>query len=1392
MPAIERASPFWFFTILEFVKSIIKKFQILFVACAAVSSLASSVIEDSKKHFILDDEVLNSSKEACEDGSGMRFSPENAYYADSNAVPVRFYRVALPSKAKPSVAVSDSKLVPLGASLCKSVPAKFLPVSVSEPFLKDNLWMADVGVPLYVKSGSSVSLRKSFRLKVDFASTAAGGRHPGARALMFVSNTKAASQFGIAQNSNSVLRREATSEIDGVVKIAEFVLGEQKMDKSNMATFSEDGQYAVDYVKIINSLVEAKRDTSVLHGIPIEKICVYGAAPDTLSDMAPGAKLRNPNQVFELPIRVYDKNSNKIFDKGDSIYFVGYGSAFWKRSDYDSLSVSARKKNMNYYHSYSPYSFFQNFILGYKEVGKGLRLETLDSPKSTPKDIEWFRYVRAEKDLMLIDTYFGKTQDWEQSTGKEWFWKWHSRSETTVLLPSELKFSTTTDLPGLVSNENGFIELSYFQYRSTNSTGNVDQSVNALFSTSDYTYAARMTPIRYSMKVNGETQDWSSGLLLPAGNFGLPFTSLKESGNEYELTMLPNQLQYDRFDGYTVAYQWDPSKVTIDSAEWMLPGFATGVVRIPVGKDSDLRLMKFKDFKPVGLLKITNGFAVDSIGSNEDVRYMIYRDTDRRNAFSVQGIPEPSQNAVQKLSQISSKTEYLIITPEEFLAPAESLATFRSSDKAASPLVTAVVAAENIYRHYTGGAMSPVAIRNYIAYARSVCPDLRFVLLAGAGHFDYRDINGKFGKIYIPPFEKEVAATEDFFAVLDSGEVVRDVSGYDVDVALGRIPVSSVSEFYDYVEKAKDYDQVGRFNHGDWKSTLLFVADDARNGTEQDAILHTVSQENLANAVDSIAESLGYRWNMKKVYLLNYEYDAAGQKHEAADDFMNILNQGALMTTYFGHGSKVAWASEGLLKVSYTSKLSNKYKYTVLNSFACSVGRFDEGNTKSISEEFVLTPDGGAIVAVAATRETFGNHNETFAKNYVNRALLVNGNYLGVAYMMAKDNVFKVEPKDRKRAVQNSEMYVYMGEPVIQMPFADYKISMDAPVDSIQALDKMKLSGTVSGLSTGNVALVLREGRFTKRLALQTSANDSINVPYDGALIYSEVVPVNGGRFETEFVTPKKLNFGDSLAELRAWAYSSDEVPVGRFLEKNIRISGVSSYADSLNDKTPPTIKIQSCYAGAASSFADNQYVKLPSPACLQIVVEDETALDYREQPDEGITFEMVGIEEPYHPAPFLEQSSKRAVARKSMAIESYPPGDYVFKVRAQDVLGNVSTKQINLQITEAVQSGLSDVFNAPNPMGKKGTTFYFKNLADSQDSKVTIFIYNQNGRIVKVLKDAKSGVSRWDGKDNYGRLLANGLYHYVVRSEVTTTNAETKKSKTKTWTKKQKLLISR
>lgn len=1169
----------------------------------------------------------------------------------------------------------------------------------------------------------------------------------------------------------------AVSHVDASVTfIAQFAVGDK-----NVATFSEDGLYAVDFATIKKALVQNKRQGD-LDGIQVEKLCVYAASPDTLSDKVPEKAKLEPDQTFEIPIEVRDKNGNGIFDNGDTLLFVGYGTSIWKRVDSEDPSFEMGK--MDYFHSHSPYSFYQNFQLGWKSSGKGLRLnDYLKEPSGTGKSIEWMRYVRAEKETILRDTYFGREGDWESSSGREWFWLWHSRLDSNTYSNSDLVQPQVQNLPGRIAGGKEFLGVSYFPYRSLwRSYAEKPNDQKSDLEMSGKSYQERMDGINFSMSVNGKKLSRNTATLMPGNTFRLDNPGFKDKENNFGLTMLPNDYQFDRFDGYTLAYQWTP---VVDSAEWLLPGRVSGVIQIPVGKDANLQVMKFLNFRQVGLLQVKNGVAKDSVAISDDVRYLVYKKNVYRNDLSVVGQIVKPAGVISDISRIDSRTEYLIVSPSEFLNGAVALGKFRSGGSAVTTIQTSVVAVEDIYARYTGGAVSPVAIRDYIAYAKTRCNKLKYVLLLGSGHYDYRGINTKLGPNYMPPYEKESVASDDFFGALDPGELIL-YGKYDLDVAVGRLPVSTGQELSNYLDKVQKYEKVGLYDHSEWRSTLLLAADDALNSHIVDYTEHTKLQEMLARSIDSMATAQNHQWNLKKMYLLDYPADASGQKKDAVDDFINMINQGALITAYFGHGSMTDWASEGLLKPNYIAKISNRDRLTILNSFSCTVGRFDKGNARSLSEEFVLASQVGSIASVGSTRETFADYNEAFGRAFLISLLKTEGMLVGDAYRNAKNSVGVGYSRQR----YNNELYVLIGEPVLQMPKASMKVSFDAEMDTLKALDKVRLSGNVSGMKDGYIGISLHEGKRSKRLFNGLDVeDDTVDVVFDGSLIHSQVVPVRGGRFETEFISPRKLSFGDTAARLSAWAYSSKDRAVGRFLKRKILISGVSTFADSIHDQTPPSIQVQTCYSGGINtSFADGESVKMQFPACLQVTIEDSTAIDFREQPDEGISFEIVGVEHPYHPGPFLEQTSKKVVVRKTFNAENYPEGKYVFKVRAQDVLGNVATKTLNLELTEEMKSGLQDVFNVPNPMGKKGTTFYFKNLAVNRNSTVNIFIYNQNGRLVKVIKNAVSGMTRWDGRDNHGRLLANGLYHYVVRSEVEASDG----FKKKTWTKKQKLLISR
>ena len=107
------------------------------------------------------------------------------------------------------------------------------------------------------------------------------------------------------------------------------------------------------------------------------------------------------------------------------------------------------------------------------------------------------------------------------------------------------------------------------------------------------------------------------------------------------------------------------------------------------------------------------------------------------------------------------------------------------------------------------------------------------------------------------------------------------------------------------------------------------------------------------------------------------------------------------------------------------------------------------------------------------------------------------------------------------------------------MPNAQLKIKLDQQVDTIRALDSMTLSGTVSGISDGKIHFSILEQSYEKMLSQSPSDRDSVSVLYDGSMIFSEDAEVKDGKFSLNFITPRKISFGDTAAEIRIWANSN-------------------------------------------------------------------------------------------------------------------------------------------------------------------------------------------------------------------------------------------------------------
>ncbi|MHB1686875.1 MAG: C25 family cysteine peptidase [Ignavibacteriaceae bacterium] len=111
--------------------------------------------------------------------------------------------------------------------------------------------------------------------------------------------------------------------------------------------------------------------------------------------------------------------------------------------------------------------------------------------------------------------------------------------------------------------------------------------------------------------------------------------------------------------------------------------------------------------------------------------------------------------------------------------------------------------------------------------------------------------------------------------------------------------------------------------------------------------------------------------------------------------------------------------------------------------------------------------------------------------------------------------------------------------------------------------------------------------------------------------------------------------------------------------------------------------------------------------------------------------------------------------------------GNYTLNVMGKNALGkSADSTGITRNFTVSSQFRILDVYNYPNPF-KSGTYFTFKlpQLPDELD----IFIYTVAGRLVKVIKEYSPELNYdfnkiyWDGRDEDGDLLANGVYFYKV-----------------------------
>ncbi|MFC1585948.1 C25 family cysteine peptidase [Fibrobacterota bacterium] len=1177
-----------------------------------------------------------------------------------------------------------------------------------------------------------------------------------------------------------------------------------KIGDREVETFLEDRMYSLSY-ETLGEAGPGEESRNLIVGSVPDNIKMYTGTHGTLP--AAMDSLSNAGNLREIPIEVLDNNLNQTFDEGDEIRFFGHGTSVW-RSLPESDTVGTP---VNYEFQTNPYSFEQVYFLDFSGGGgKGLRLQNLEGMPNTSETVasSW-NYLRAEKEMGI--GHCNASGHYDIAMGKIWHWYLITDEENVCRTTSTQRVLTGSqlDLPG--GSLPGYLSGTPLYL--------------GFFTTVDFTSAGKQN---FSVVFDSDSASYLAGINVPNGNYFL-----------YDGTFDPENFRFNKvvwqgsrtelgFDGYSVIYMKEHSYS--GRPFWIYP-VAFGSPRTYQIEDdgTGLQGLKLADGVAVGRIVLSSDQTFsDSAVRDGDIRYFFFKEKDIERVsvsqIEIDTVPDNSLAMRNLVTGDGKNPEYLIIAPKAFLNSAFELKKHREDPARIKPLRTSVVRVEDIYRNYSSGRISPVAIRDFIRWACHgwgllTRPDsiLKYVTLFGDGYFNYRKIHAEneLGLNFIPPHEDGKISTDDFFGYLDREDDVNTNSS-ELDVAIGRITVNDVEEAGAFVEKVKAYESQG--NAGPWRNRIISAADDDRQRLAVDPISH--GHTNDAEAI--IQKILDHEPGKIKdnMYLLNYEHNYAYSKPEAARDLMNKINRGALILNYVGHGSWDVWADEGLMVMSTAlPKLANKDNLPLITSFSCTVGRFELTESDCMSEALISKPQAGAIATVSATRESYAQPNVQLAKNFFESlfARSPEGFFptVGDALIMAK-----VMTSNKK----NNLKYILFGEPVVQIRKLNLDINLTQAPDTIKSLDCGTIRGKVSGGSgSGFVNLQLFGASYIRKHdGLEGTSRNTHDqfITEQGDILFSVTAPYEDGSFSMNYMFKERLPFGDTAAVMKVFAWDGSEELEGSTIKADLIVSGEANTCE-VNDKEGPEIIVSGCERSQTSIVDFSGSIRLAKPYCLEVIVTDSTGgVSFANRPDEGTTLEVQkysqGSAKPYDGLTQL-QLSEDSFMRKTYKwniSDKMEEGKYLLKIRAQDGFGNLSMRNLEVELVEDAIFEVYHIFNVPNPLKGRGTCFYIGEIAEQGSGAfheeppvftAEIKIFNQRGLLVKCLTEVKprEDIDRndinscrdrnawWDGRDHWGNKLGNGLYFYEVKA-VRTASSDMDGAGRMTSIKRNTLLISR
>lgn len=1033
------------------------------------------------------------------------------------------------------------------------------------------------------------------------------------------------------------------------------------------------------------------------------------------------------DDLQEIAIEVVD-GGDGIFNANDYVLFYASAVNFWQK---DSL-------NNRFIHQKNLFSDSLYYFLSVGGVGK--RINTNNTNQTPTTTVQSFN-----------ERYFHETDRVNfLNSGKEWFGE-----ELSNLPGNSTNRNFNLSIAGIETTFPVHL-LTSFAVRSVGAVSNINVSVNNLLLPS----------------INGASV---------SGNYLDAFAVLAE--RNYTFTVNTNQLSLN--------FSFLPAS---SSAQAWLNWFEVHSRR-SLNMNNQSQLL-FRDWQSVGqnavanfiisntnqntmIWDITNPFQVERMASNFNQNQTSFISASNRlkeyivfnnsNYFSPIALDKINNQNLHN----STPVNYLIVAHPLFINEAKQLALFHQQQYGTTTFVANV---QEVYNEFSGGIATPVAIRDFVKmyYDKAETDSIKkpqYLLLFGSASFDFKNrINNNTN--FVPSYQSVntldpliTHTSDDFFGLLDDADDVNLTSPPSLlDIAIGRLPVSTIAEAKNAVEKIINYHASSSL--GPWRNNFMFIADDG------DANLHLNDAEFISNN----ARVTNDLFNQSKVYLDAFPLVSGiggGRYPEVNNTIVNEITNGTLLFNYSGHGGYQRLADEAIFGSDELNRLNNRNKLPLFVTATCDFAPYDDPTKLAIGKELLVKNKNGAIALVTTTRIVFAYSNRVLNDNFLKILTTKNGgNYLplGKAVQQAKNYTYQTLAD-----VNNNRKFTLLGDPAIQLAFPKMSLQLTSinqqPIhnaDTLKALGKytftgriLDASGNVNNMFNGTVyPTIFDKSIQTTTLgnapsSLVTTFNQQKNILYKGK------ATVENGNFSFSFIVPKDINYQFGNGRLSLYAENGTIDANG--ISTNFIIGGTSN--TGFTDTEGPTIK---------AYLNDENFVNGG-------LVNENPILIMQAFDSSGINTSGVGIG--HDITLTIDGDDKNIIVLNNFYeadANSYQSGkiryqlpvlengNHFLKIKVWDVANNSSEIIVEFVVQNKKQIKISRVLNYPNPFTSK-TSFWFEHNQPNSSLTVLVNIFSITGKLVHQIQKNIFTIGtlvndiEWDGKDRNSEKLGRGVYIYRI-----------------------------